>query len=127
MNFELFKNFKEAAQRCNLEVIPGHNFYRIDIPNSKKYIFCWTPINKLFMVTDQLEMKNYDEALNEFSKLNFHLEIDSHGHQENVMEAFIDVDSYNASVDEIVNVIKTLQNDEAIQKRLIWNRLKYDE
>lgn len=127
MNFDLFNNFKEAAKQCNLEVIAGQSFYRINIPNTKRYIFCWTPLNKLFMVEDQIEMKNWDEALEQFSELNFHLEIDSYGHNERIMEAFIDVDTHNATIEQIVDVIHTLQNDEAIEKRRTWNLLKYDE
>jgi len=127
MNFQLFKNFREAAKICNIPVTTHPGYYSISIPNTNRYIYCWTPLNKLPTVFDAMERNNTDEALQYLEEwCNFHLEIDSTGHMENVMEAFLDANTTNASVEEIIDIIKALQDDKKIEEKLIWIRLKYD-
>jgi|LakMenEpi03Aug12_release.lakeMendotaPanAssembly.Ray.scaffolds.fasta_scaffold486510_2 hypothetical protein len=77
LNYELFKNFKEAALQCNVEVIAGPHCYKI-VFESGRYIYCWTPLNKLWSLVDNYyEDKQWDMAL-DFLKDNFsdfHLEV----------------------------------------------------
>jgi hypothetical protein len=77
LNYELFKNFKEAALQCNVEVIAGPHYYKI-VFESGRYIYCWTPLNKLWSLVDNYyEDKQWDMAL-DFLKDNFsdfHLEV----------------------------------------------------
>ena len=75
LNFQLFDNFKEAALRCDLEVIPGKGYHTIRLPNGR-YIFCWTPLNKIWELFNYYEKQQWDRALNNLRQnfSDFHLE-----------------------------------------------------
>jgi phytoene dehydrogenase-like protein len=128
LNFKLFKNFKEAARKCDLEVKPGSGYYTIKLPNGR-YIYCWTPLNKMFSLYNYYEDKEWDRALKymEDNFDDFHLEFggDSIKEMNLVCEAFCDVNDKNLSVQEIVDFIETLKDDDKLEKRLVWKRIKY--
>lgn len=131
LNFQLFYNFCEAARRCDLDVIPGSGYHTIKLPNGR-YIFCWTPLNKMFELYNYYENKEWDRALdhlkNNFS--DFHLEFggDDIEDMNLVFEAFSYEGSFYAdmTVDQIVNCIEIMKDDEKLEQKLIWTRLKYD-
>jgi phytoene dehydrogenase-like protein len=127
LNFELFENFKEAASKCDLEVKPGSGYHSIKLPNGR-YIFCWTPLNKMFHLYNYYENKEWDRALNHLRDNfdDFHLEVggDDIEDMNLVGECFWDVNS-DLSVDQIVNIIETLADDEKLNQKLVWNRIIY--
>ena len=131
LNFQLFDNFKEAAKRCNLDVIPGQGYYTIKLPNGR-YIFCWTPLNKMWQLYNYYEKKEWDRAI-KYLKDNFadfHLEFggDDPYDMNLVCEAFMYEQSFHKdmSVDQLVECIDILQDDIKLEKKLVWTRLKYD-
>jgi hypothetical protein len=130
LNFQLFNNFKEAAQKCNLEVKSGPGHYTIRLENGR-YIYCWTPLNKMFALYNYYEKKEWDRAL-DYLKDNFddfHLEFggDTIEDMNVVCEAFI-TEGYdkNITVNKIIECIEILQDDEKLNQKLFWTRLKYD-
>jgi len=131
LNFQLFDNFCEAARKCNLEVIPGSGYHTIKLPNGR-YIFCWTPLNKMFQLYKYYEKKEWDRALDHLKDnfSDFHLEFggDDIEDMNLVFEAFSYEGSFyeNMTVDQIVNCIEIMKNDEKLEQKLIWTRLKYD-
>lgn len=131
LNFQLFDNFCEAAKRCNLPVVPGKGHHTIKLHNGR-FIFCWTPLNKMWELYNYYEKQEWDRAL-DYLKDNFsdfHLEFggDSIEDMNVVCEAFIDESSFhsNMTVDDIVSCIEVLNDDEKLQKKLVWTRLQYD-
>ena len=131
LNFKLFNNFKQAAEKCNMTVIPGPGYHSIKLANGR-YIFCWTPLNKMFSLYNYYEDKQWDRALDHLKDnfSDFHLEIggDTIEDMNVVCEAFCDFNGFNddITVDEIVNVIDILSDDEKLNQKLMWVRLKYD-
>lgn len=129
LNFQLFENFKEAARQCNIEVKSNESYYSIRLEN-KRYIFCWTPLNKLRGVIDDIEDKNYDQALNRLKDnfSDFHLEIGGNDVNDMniVCEAFI-AEQWNKdlTVNQIISIIETMKDDNKLQQKLMWSRLTY--
>jgi hypothetical protein len=130
LNFQLFDNFCEAAKKCNLDVIPGKGHHTIKLPNGR-YIFCWTPLNKMFQLYNYYEKKEWDRALNHLKDnfADFHLEIggDSVEDMNIVNECFWDITYVDdITVGQIIDIIEILSDDEKLNKKLVWMRLKYD-
>lgn len=131
LNFQLFDNFCEAAKRCDLDVIPGKGHHTIKLPNGR-YIFCWTPLNKMFQLYNYYEKKEWDRAIKHLKDnfADFHLEFggDSIEDMNLVCEAFMYEQSFHKdmSVDQLVECIEILQDDTKLEKKLVWTRLKYD-
>lgn len=127
LNFELFENFKKAAKKSKLEVIPGSGYHSIKLSNGR-YIFCWTPLNHMFQLYNYYENKEWDMALNHLldNFSDFHLEVGGNDIDDMnlVTECFWDVKS-DLSVDQIVNIIETLADDEKLNQKLVWNRIIY--
>jgi hypothetical protein len=131
LNYELFKNFKEAALQCNVEVIPGPHYYKI-VFESGRYIYCWTPLNKLWsLVDDYYEDKQWDMAL-DFLKDNFsdfHLEVGNNrdlkdmnfiskfycdfSSQQVVPSKFSKLSPNTLTVSKIAELINILQDEDA--------------
>ena len=131
LNFQLFDNFKEAALRCDLEVIPGKGYHTIRLPNGR-YIFCWTPLNKIWELFNYYEKQQWDRALknlrDNFS--DFHLEVggDSVEDMNLVGEVFWKVTwQDDITADEIVEIINIMNDDEQFQKKLVWTRLQQSD
>jgi hypothetical protein len=130
LNFQLFDNFKEAARKCNLEVKPGSGYHTIKLSNGR-YIFCWTPLNKMFSLYNYYENKEWDRALKHLKDnfSDFHLEFggDDLEDMNLVCEAFMYEQSFheNMTVDQIINCIEILKDDEKLEKKLMWSRLQY--
>ena len=131
LNFQLFDNFKEAALRCDLEVIPGKGYHTIRLPNGR-YIFCWTPLNKIWELFNYYEKQQWDRALknlrDNFS--DFHLEVggDSIEDMNLVNEVFWRVFFQNdITADEIVEIINIMNDDEQFEKKLVWTRLQQSD
>ena len=129
LNFQLFENFKEAAKKSNLPVIPGQGHHTIKLSNGR-YIYCWTPLNKMFQLYNYYEDKDWDRALkyleNNFS--DFHLEVggDSVEDMNIVTECFWDVCwDKDITVNQIIEIIEILSDDEKINKKLVWMRLTH--
>jgi len=130
LNFQLFDNFCEAAKKCNLEVMPGKGHHTIKLPNGR-YIFCWTPLNKMFQLYNYYENKEWDRALKHLKDnfSDFHLEVggDSIEDMNIVTECFWDVTYVDdITTDQIVNIIEILSDDVKLNKKLVWMRLKHD-
>jgi hypothetical protein len=130
LNFQLFDNFCEAARKCNLEVTPGKGHHTIKLPNGR-YIFCWTPLNKMFQLYNYYEKKEWDRALKHLKDnfADFHLEIggDSVEDMNIVNECFWDITYVDdITVGQIIDIIEILSDDEKLNKKLVWMRLKYD-
>lgn len=128
-NFQLFNNFKQAAQECGFEVIPGKNYYAVNLPN-KRYIWCWTPLNKMWDLMNYYDNKDWDRALNHLKNnfSDFHLEIDSIGHCEDIMECFIkEISNPNITVKEIKNIFEILQDDQRLERRRLLSTIEYSE
>lgn len=132
LNFQLFDNFKEAAKKCNLEVKPGQGYYTIKLPNGR-YIFCWTPLNKMFQLYNYYENSEWDRAI-KYLKDNFadfHLEFgaDSLADMNMVCEAFMYEQSFHKdmTVDQLVQCIEIMNDDKKLEQKLIWSRLKYEQ
>ncbi len=130
LNFQLFDNFKEAALRCDLEVIPGKGYHTIRLPNGR-YIFCWTPLNKIWELFNYYDKQQWDRALNNLRQNfhDFHLEFggDTIEDMNVVCECFLE-ESYknrDLTVDEIVNIINIMNDDKLVEQKLMWVRLKY--
>jgi hypothetical protein len=130
LNFQLFDNFKIAAEKCNLEVKPGKGHYTIKLKNGR-YIYCWTPLNKMWELYNYYEDKEYDRAL-KYLKDNFsdfHLEFGGSNVEDMnlVFDALADLTwKDDITVDQIVDAIETLSDDEKLNQKLVWNRLKYN-
>jgi hypothetical protein len=130
LNFQLFDNFCEAAKRCNLEVMPGKGHHTIKLSNGR-YIFCWTPLNKMWQLYNYYENKEWDRALKHLKDnfADFHLEVggDSIEDMNIVTECFWDVTYVDdITTDQIVNIIEILSDDVKLNKKLVWMRLKHD-
>ena len=131
LNFQLFDNFKEAALRCDLEVIPGKGYHTIRLPNGR-YIFCWTPLNKIWELFNYYEKQQWDRALNNLRDnfSDFHLEVggDSIEDMNLVNEVFWRVFFQNdITADEIVEIINIMNDDEQFEKKLVWTRLQQSD
>lgn len=130
LNFQLFDNFCEAAKRCNLEVMPGKGHHTIKLSNGR-YIFCWTPLNKMWQLYNYYEKKEWDRALKHLKDnfSDFHLEVggDSIEDMNIVTECFWDMTYVNdITTEQIVNIIEILSDDVKLNKKLVWMRLKHD-
>ena len=130
LNFQLFDNFCEAAKRCNLEVMPGKGHHTIKLSNGR-YIYCWTPLNKMWQLYNYYEKKEWDRALKHLKDnfSDFHLEVggDSIEDMNIVTECFWDVTYVDdITTDQIVNIIEILSDDVKLNKKLVWMRLKHD-
>ena len=130
LNFQLFDNFCEAAKRCNLEVMPGKGHHTIKLSNGR-YIFCWTPLNKMWQLYNYYEKKEWDRALKHLKDnfSDFHLEVggDNIEDMNIVTECFWDVTYVDdITTDQIVNIIEILSDDVKLNKKLVWMRLKHD-
>lgn len=127
LNFELFENFKEAARKCDLVVKPGPGYHSVKLSNGR-YIFCWTPINKMFSLYNYYQNKEWDRALDHLRDnfADFHLEVGGDDIDDMILvgECFWDIKS-DLSVDQIVNIIETLADDEKLNQKLVWNRIIY--
>jgi hypothetical protein len=131
LNFQLFDNFKEAALRCDLEVIPGKGYHTIRLPNGR-YIFCWTPLNKIWELFNYYEKQQWDRALNNLRDnfSDFHLEVggDSIEDMNLVNEVFWRVTFQNdITANEIVEIINIMNDDEKFEKKLFWTRLQQSD
>jgi hypothetical protein len=129
LNFQLFENFKAAAEQKGIEVKPGPSYYSIQFENGR-YIYCWTPLNKMWHLMNYYEGKEWDRALdhlkNNFS--DFHLEIDSRGHKEGVAECFLrEAWNPDITVDEIANIIEILQDDVRLERRRLLANIEFSE
>ncbi len=127
LNFQLFENFKLAAKKSNLQVIPGQGHHTIKLSNGR-YIYCWTPLNKMFELYNYYEDKQWNRALQylEDNFSDFHLEVGGEDAEDMNMvnECFWDVTyDKDITVDQIVEIIDILSDDEKLNKKLIWMRL----
>lgn len=129
LNYQLFENFKEAAYRCDLDVIPGKGYYTVRLPNGR-YIFCWTPLNKIWGLINYYDKQDWDGALRNLKDnfSDFHLEFggDSIEDMNLVCECFWQ-ETYkkDITVDEIVDIINIMNDDNLLEQRLVWMRLTY--
>ena len=130
LNFQLFDNFKAAAEQCNLDVIPGKGYYTIRLHNGR-YIFCWTPLNKIWGIHKYYEKGEWDRALNDLKDnfADFHLEFGGDTLED--MNAVCDCfwqQTYNRdiTVSELVEIIEIMSDEDKFQKKLMWVRLQQD-
>lgn len=129
LNFQLFENFKQAAEQSGLEVVPGQSYYSINFPNGR-YIYCWTPLNKMWHLLNYYEDQNWDRAIKHLKDnfSDFHLEIDSRGHQDGIMECFYE-ESWNPdlTVQDLTKIFEILQDDNRLQYKRTLSAIKYAE
>lgn len=123
-NYQLFENFKQAAEELNINVRPGWNYYSLDLPNGEVYAYCWTPLNKMRGLGDLTP----DEALRHIkdNQDDFHLEFDKYGCSETGL-VFYNLLGKNSSVEDIKSAIKLLLDETSLEKHRFMNRIKYSE
>ena len=128
LNWQLFENFKQAASQCGLEVKPGKSYYSITLPNGR-YIWCWTPLNKMWSLAKYYDREQWDMALNHLKDnfSDFHLEIDSRGHQDGVAECFYkECWNPDLSIQDIVKILEILQDDDRLERRRLMSAIEYE-
>ena len=129
LNWQLFENFKQAAEQCGFEVKPGQSYYSVTLPNGR-YIWCWTPLNKVWHLMNYYEGEEWDRALSHLKDnfSDFHLEIDSRGHQDDIMECFRK-EAWNPdlTVQDIVKIFEILQDDNRLERRRLLAKIEYEE
>ena len=129
LNFKLFDAFKEAAHKYDLEVKPGSGHHTIKLDNGR-YIYCWTPINKMFSLYNYYENKEWDRALEHMRDNfdDFHLEFGGESIEDMnlICEAFCDINDSKLTSQDIIDILNIMKDDSKVEQRVMWNRLKYD-
>lgn len=121
-NWELFENFKEAVSVSGLTLKKNDSYYSVEIPNTKRYIYCWTPMNKMQWFASEIESGEYDQALDSIKQniQDFRLEIDSRDTKEDVASAYYrEGGRRTLTVDEILNIIQELQDDRIVASKIL--------
>jgi hypothetical protein len=135
-NWQLWDNFTAAAEELGLELRSkdGGCVY-IDVPEEireKFYVMCWTPLNKLHMITDGKSSvkRSWLRKLDNLRQNHgdFHLEFGAKTCSDGSMYWFPNL-AYGCptpSKDDIVAAVKTMMDVEHFEQNKLMARLRED-